>query len=53
MAGDSSDNLPSHKILKLNGAWLSGRRVTGIPHGADFAAGCNHHSRTLNGTWSL
>lgn len=53
MAGDSSDNLPSHKSLKLNGAWLSGRRVTGIPHGADSAAGCNHHRRTLNVALSL
>lgn len=49
---DSSDNLPSHKILKPNGAWLSGRRVTGIPHFAHSAAVCNHHRRTPNGTWS-
>lgn len=34
--GDSSDNIPGHKILKLNGAWLPGRRGTGIP-GADSA----------------
>lgn len=51
--GDGSDNLPSPQILQLNGARLSGGRVTGVPCVADFAAGCSHHRRTLNGTWSL
>lgn len=42
---DSSDNLPNHRILKPNGAWLSGRRVTGVPHVSDSAAGCNQNSK--------
>lgn len=33
--GDSSDNLPSHTVLKLNGARFSGRKVMGIPHVAN------------------
>lgn len=44
--GDSSVNILGHKILKVNGARLSGRRVTGTPHVAVSAAGCNHHRRT-------